>query len=98
MSDKTIIVSEGGVALLEKEFEIGVQVYKGEGAHRSVQPRTFRIEKITKCFIYWIEPYSMFFNHSHRVSKTKKRFCEVRNCEYFEMNVNGTIYADGTYI
>ena len=97
MSDKTIIVSEGGIALLEKEFEIGVQVYKGKGAHQSVQPRTFRIEKITKCFIYWIELNTNNWNNNHKVSRTKKRFCDVLNCEYFKDNVYGYIYADGTY-
>jgi hypothetical protein len=92
MSDKTIIVSEGGIALLEKEFEIGVKDYKRKG-----RVKTFRIEKITKCFIYWIELNTNNWNNNHKVSRTKKRFCDVLNCEYFKDNGYGYIYADGTY-
>ena len=60
--------------------------------------RTFHISKITKCFIFWIETDTMLWNNNHKVFRTKKFFCEDRNCEYFLDNLGHAIYADGIHL
>jgi len=62
------------------------------------QPRTFKIDKITKCYIFWCELDTNCWNNNHKIFKKKKYFCDVRNCEYFEDNTGCCIYAEGTYI
>lgn len=59
--------------------------------------RTFEIKKTTKCFVYWIETNTNYYNNSHKVLRTKKFFCEYRNCEYFKDSLNSRMYADGTW-
>ena len=68
------------------------------GTYRTPTPRTFAIEKITKSCIFWFELDTNCWNNNHKTFRKKKKFCDVRNCEYFEDNTNGKIYADGTYI
>lgn len=60
--------------------------------------RTFVISKITKCYVYWIERNTTCWNNNHKVSRTKKYFCNVRKCEYFKDNTSGILYADKTFI
>jgi len=84
----------------KKVFKIGETTFKNKcnGTYRTPHPRTFKIDKITKCFIFWCELDANCWNNNHKTFKKKKYFCDVRNCEYFEDNTRGIIYADGTYI
>ena len=77
-----------------KVFTIGEK----EFIDNDFDPRTFSIQKITKCYIFWTELDTNCWNNNHKTFRKKKKFCDVRNCEYFEDNINGVIYADGTYI
>ena len=81
-------------------FKIGLNTFKDEcfGTYRTPTTRTFIIDKITKCFIFWREIDTNCWNNNHKIFKTKKKFCDVRNCEYFEDNTYGIIYANGVHI
>jgi hypothetical protein len=84
----------------KKVFIIGESTFTDDcfGTYRIPQPRTFRIEKITKCFIFWTELDTNCYNNNHKIFRKKKQFCDVRNCEYFKDNSISIIYANGTYI
>ena len=84
----------------KKVFINGETTFKDNcfGTYRTPQPRTFKIDKITKCFIFWCELDTNCWNNNHKIFRSKKYFCDVRNCEYFKDNTGGIIYADGTYI
>jgi hypothetical protein len=73
--------------------------YYSETSYRTPnRPRTFKIDKITKCFIFWIELDTNCWNNNHKIFKKKKKFCKERNCEYFEDNTWGLIFANDTYV
>jgi hypothetical protein len=59
--------------------------------------RTFKIEKITKCYIYWCELHTNCWNNNNKIFRKKKRFCPTKNCEYFLDNLGSSIYADGSH-
>lgn len=84
----------------KKVFIIGKTTVKNNcfGTYRIPRPRTFTITKITKCFIFWKEEDTNWLDNNYKIFKTKKQFCDVRNCEYFKDNIGFIICADGTYI
>ena len=84
----------------KKVFKIGETTFKNNcnGTYRTPHPRTFKIDKITKCYIFWCELDTNCWNNNHKTFRKKKKFCDVRNCEYFEDNTGCCIYAEGTYI
>jgi hypothetical protein len=79
-------------------FFVGVNKFDYNGWEDYTYKRTFMISKITKCYVHWIEINTNCWNNNHKVSKSKKYFCNVRNCEYFKDNTYGILYANKTFI
>ena len=90
----TKAIEEKKIRGVWKDFCCGVDTY----TDREGNSRIFNISKMTKCFIFWIEMDTNCYYNNHKIFKTKKHFCDTRNCMYFTDNTNGIIYADKTYI